>query len=823
MSQFVNMHKVELSNGVAPVVSLRQIFYGDVDANRIGAIVQMNGVPVALGGTCSGTAILADGSTVALTGTVSGNEAYVVLPAGCYSIEGQIQVFVKLTVSGVTTTLLAAVGTVRLTETDQIIDPGTIIQSVAALIADIDAAVASIPADYSALLATLAPTFSSSANYTAGQYVWNEGTLYRFTADHAAGAWTGTDAVAAVVGAEITDLKSALNENLLSKYEFIKPENWLDESSLTDGKLKANGTTESSETSCYTDFIAVDLLSEIKLYSMLTGAAAYRTNIACYDENKNILESSGSDSTGSSAYVISTKTNANKIKYVRITFAKGNLKNELEIVLDGIKPDAYSVYFAPYRILTEDFLTPESKDTLEKCEEKLPSLNQQTLNGFNLVPIGENGTGAYYAESGRIEYKSSYTTYRYTIIPVKKNTLYSVNHKSSWYILTDDDNTILSSGTSIRKYFIETGNATKLYYTVSANAWNTGLIISEGITGTSRNVSKPPFVSDLNLLMMDSWYGMALPPFVVRFTKDLQEKFYYKNILSLEDNVISVAFNGKGTTDDTGIAINPSTNATSGSNGYYYEVYDSNLSLIQNKVNTSSVFYTFPDDVKNCSALIIGDSTVAYGTMGQKLIDAFADRSKTITLLGTLGSGDNKNEGRSGWSAADYRTNKQYNSVVNPFYNPTSEDFDFSYYMTNNSYESVDFVVVQLGINDLYNVSLDNAKATIETLVTNICAIIDSILDFNSNQKIILNLPTPCTSDSSVVSKVKQKMIRAKFIYYNMMIQVIVSKYANVRCSYCHLILDPASDISDNIHPNATGFNKMAFEVLNQINCWQYS
>lgn len=228
MAQFVNMHKVELSNSVAPVVSLRQIFYGDVAANRIGAIVQMNGAPVALGGTCSGTAILADGSTVALTGTVSGNEAYVVLPAGCYSIEGQIQVFVKLTVSGVTTTLLAAVGTVRLTETDQIIDPGTIIPSVAALISDISDAVASIPADYSALLDSVAHTFSSSTAYTAGQYVWYEGELYRFNAAHPAGAWIGTDAarytatdefplIQQALGnkadaAEVADLKSAFDD-----------------------------------------------------------------------------------------------------------------------------------------------------------------------------------------------------------------------------------------------------------------------------------------------------------------------------------------------------------------------------------------------------------------------------------------------------------------------------------------------------------------------------------------------------------------------------------------------------------------------------------
>ena len=218
MAQFKNIYKVELNKGTAPVIPLRQIYYGDVEANRIGAIVLLNGEEVTLSGSCSGTAILADGSTVAITGTVDGSQAYVELPAACYSVEGQIEVYVKLTASGVTTTLIAAVGTVRLTETDTVIDPGTIIPSVAALIEDIDEAeealadaIATIPADYSALLASIAPTFSSSTAYTAGSYVWYSGTLYRFTADHAAGAWTGSDAAAAVIGADLASLKSALS------------------------------------------------------------------------------------------------------------------------------------------------------------------------------------------------------------------------------------------------------------------------------------------------------------------------------------------------------------------------------------------------------------------------------------------------------------------------------------------------------------------------------------------------------------------------------------------------------------------------------------
>ena len=59
-----------------------------------------------------------------------------------------------------------------------------------------------------------ATAFSTSVAYTAGQYViYDNGShkyLYRFTSDHAAGAWVGTDAVQVTFGKEVTSLKSAL-------------------------------------------------------------------------------------------------------------------------------------------------------------------------------------------------------------------------------------------------------------------------------------------------------------------------------------------------------------------------------------------------------------------------------------------------------------------------------------------------------------------------------------------------------------------------------------------------------------------------------------
>lgn len=222
MAQYINMVPVELMNGAAPVISLRQVHQGDHNANRVGAVVSMNGEPYELEGSCAGTAILADGSTVPLSGTVSGNEAYVVLDSACYQVEGHLHVFVAWISGENETTLVEAIGTVQITDTGRVIQPSVPIPSLPQLLAEIDAmrdatAEAEAAAEKSVRFDThqsltrdqmntarlniaaasyidIAPTFLSSETYAAGDVVMYQGSLYRFYTAHAAGPWTGSDA-----------------------------------------------------------------------------------------------------------------------------------------------------------------------------------------------------------------------------------------------------------------------------------------------------------------------------------------------------------------------------------------------------------------------------------------------------------------------------------------------------------------------------------------------------------------------------------------------------------------------------------------------------
>lgn len=189
-------------------------FSGNNASNVVGVYVYKDGAPAELAGTVTGTVIRPDGMTVPLTGALDGNAVSITLTEACFAVPGYIGVALTVTSGDITMTVLKATFEVEPIETGTVVDPsGEITANVAELISDIEAAVAAIPPSYSDLLAAVAPTFDPEAStpYQSGAYVWYDGKLYQFTADHT-GAWTGTDAVSVNVGEEISEVKSAINQ-----------------------------------------------------------------------------------------------------------------------------------------------------------------------------------------------------------------------------------------------------------------------------------------------------------------------------------------------------------------------------------------------------------------------------------------------------------------------------------------------------------------------------------------------------------------------------------------------------------------------------------
>lgn len=108
-----------------------------------------NGNTVALSGNVSAVFLRADNTDVAIVGSISGGRAKITLPDECYEMPGRFGLTIYLASDGQTAAIYAAIGTVHKTSSGTV-SPGTQ-DSVEDLIAAIEAAIASIPADYATL------------------------------------------------------------------------------------------------------------------------------------------------------------------------------------------------------------------------------------------------------------------------------------------------------------------------------------------------------------------------------------------------------------------------------------------------------------------------------------------------------------------------------------------------------------------------------------------------------------------------------------------------------------------------------------------------
>ena len=168
---------------------------------------------IALSGTPSGVLLRADDQEVALTCSVSDGKVYATIPANGYAVPGKFGLTVFLTASGQTTALYAAIGSVNRTASGVVAPPAG--SDVATLINQINAAIAAIPANYNACFA---PTYSTSGLYAVGQYVMNEGYLYRCTTAITTGeTFTPAHWTQVALANDVSDLKSAL-KNSFGKY-----------------------------------------------------------------------------------------------------------------------------------------------------------------------------------------------------------------------------------------------------------------------------------------------------------------------------------------------------------------------------------------------------------------------------------------------------------------------------------------------------------------------------------------------------------------------------------------------------------------------------
>ena len=602
------------------------------------------------------------------------------------------------------------------------------------------------------------------------------------------------------LGNELSQLKEDF-DHISSKMIEVKSNNLLvSDSDYTQGYVSLDGNAHGASTLGYTRKFSVSEGDIVRVFG--TGGNTFQNigirYICAYDASGSAIPAKGAES-------VYEYTVPEGVAGIVITLYMAYTNKMLTV---NYVPTAYETYYDPYYIASNEFV----EDVLNDYE--IPTI---PVKGYNLIHEYEEGVGMYDRSSGKATFYD-YSSYKYAIIPIKQNTNYYIFGSGRVVMLTDEVGNVLTYfGSGTPKYCVlNSGIATKLYFTANAGDFESLCVIAEGVNGINAQLKKPAFVSGLNQRMTSAKYGCALPKGIVFFTSEFNESWYFENALAIPTNNLFLFL--PSTIANLGDrCINIVPNISSISNGYGYEVYDNGFALIDQK--DRGYLYSKSLNLQSASVLAIGDSTVAGGQILQNMQNIFAENNKTLTMLGTRGTSPVNNEGRSGWSLADYCTVSSRDGITNPFYN---DGFDFSQYMTNQGYTSPDFVIVQMGINDLYNFTFANGEALIDTTISYLSEIIESIFAYNSSQKIIINLPVGVNTDWSKHS-VQPELVRNKVIRYNEKALALISKYTQdiIRASYCHLILDQSTDIRDDVHPTDGGYAKMANEIVSQINCWQ--
>lgn len=238
--------------------------------------------------------------------------------------------------------------------------------------------------------------------------------------------------------------------------------------------------------------------------------------------------------------------------------------------------------------------------------------------------------------------------------------------------------------------------------------------------------------------------------------------------------------------------------------------------------------------------MFIGDSLTDADAFSAEIVRMFEADGMNVELLGTLGSGANKNEGRSGWRAYTYVKCAQGSDdlknlgFTNPFYDPEKGGFDFSYYMEQQGYEGVDYVFICLGTNDTARGN-HKTEAELKELWD---YMIDSIHEYDSSIRIGLWLPPT----RSLMANRDRRAIDSS-LWMN---KWIISTYDNREDERLYLVpvylnVDPYHDYryqevqvsnrnpdfkmvidSDSVHPSSYGYYKIADVMYSYIKYFAY-
>jgi lysophospholipase L1-like esterase len=149
------------------------------------------------------------------------------------------------------------------------------------------------------------------------------------------------------------------------------------------------------------------------------------------------------------------------------------------------------------------------------------------------------------------------------------------------------------------------------------------------------------------------------------------------------------------------------------------------------------------------SVVVIGDSLIDNATSPPTVLPTLfgAGDPMDITMLGTRGTGPGLHEGRSGWSTTTYTTLATSGGVTNAFWDGSA--FSFPAWKTAQGYATVDYAIVNLGINDVFSAATDaEATTAITTALAQLGTMVTSITGTGTKVGICVTTPPARSQDA---------------------------------------------------------------------------
>ena len=568
----------------------------------------------------------------------------------------------------------------------------------------------------------------------------------------------------------------------------------------------------------------------IKVKPSTTYTKTNDLRMAFYDANKNFIS-------GLPTGLPMTFTTPSNAVFVRLTVRTDGSLNitQLEAGTVSTPFEAYKIFIDKNFVEAQDVDASKIADnTLDFKKTSFVTLGKNLFN-VNQVERGMavhqgNGTiysAAAYFASPFIEVSAG-SSYRLS----KEENGARVGWSFSFYAWYDKNKAYISGGqsTSTTDTLTPPTNAIFLRFTGLVARISENYQLEKGAEYTEFEPYRLKFIYDTEIPsnpMESAVYELVLPakiPMVV----GRETNIYYDNILKNGNAYKAERFNVSGGTGyedhTTYIPVAGSTTSTIKAdlytNGKIIKTASSQLVpvLLANGTGTTK------------NVLAIGDSLSDNPIVIPELANLFATDAMKINLLGTRGTAPNKHEARAGWSAYNYTTNSEFKGVSNPFYNPATSAFDFSYYMQNQGYSSVDIVPIYLMTNDLSEVYPHNQT---ENIISNLKKIIASIKSYNVNIKILIGMPP--MSSRWFVGWGEDYKNKALSLNERLIVEFDKREAEQLYLEPVYLNVDPYWDFEyiekpisarnpktqyvgkDVIHPSVYGYHKLADMHFNMI------